>query len=62
MRSRVVMALTVVTGTISTLAVNGNALYADGSFSKVNSKNDKGIARLNASTGAHLDLDAAVEP
>lgn len=41
-----------VTGTVSTLAVNGNALYAGGSFSKVDGKSDKGIARLNATTGA----------
>lgn len=41
-----------VTGKVTTLAVNGNALYAGGSFSKVDGKNDKGIARLNAGTGA----------
>jgi Domain of unknown function (DUF5122) beta-propeller len=41
-----------VTGTVNTMAVNGTALYAGGSFSKVDGKNYKGIARLNATSGA----------
>jgi Ricin-type beta-trefoil lectin domain/Domain of unknown function (DUF5122) beta-propeller len=41
-----------VTGTVTALAVNGTALYAGGSFSKVDGKSYKGIARLNATTGA----------
>jgi Ricin-type beta-trefoil lectin domain/Domain of unknown function (DUF5122) beta-propeller len=41
-----------VTGTVTTLAANGTALYAGGSFSKVDGKSYKGVARLNATTGA----------
>jgi Ricin-type beta-trefoil lectin domain/Domain of unknown function (DUF5122) beta-propeller len=44
-----------ITGTVNALALNGNALYAGGSFKSVKSfggTKDHAIARLNATTGA----------
>jgi Ricin-type beta-trefoil lectin domain len=41
-----------VSGTVYSLAFNGNALYVGGQFPTVDSTSEDGIARLNATTGA----------
>ena len=40
------------TGTVYALALNGNALYVGGSYTKVDGTAQKGLARVNATSGA----------